>query len=62
MSRTHIAVVLLCAIIAFLISSKNWLTVTSLLLYLLFLLCPLLHLFMHRKHEGCSKEEIPHGS
>jgi hypothetical protein len=58
MSRIYTALVLLGTIIVFFVISKTWTSETGWLPYpLLFLLCPLLHLFMHRKHEGHGRED-----
>ena len=51
-SRTGITVIGFALVAAFYILREHYAHVVGALPYLLILLCPLLHLFMHRGHGG----------
>jgi predicted membrane protein len=60
MSKMRVALIILCAIIAYLVIGEFRASVISALPYLLILLCPLFHLFIHRKHKDHGTEDKSH--
>jgi hypothetical protein len=61
-SRTGVVVVAFLAIAAFFLLTEHTAHVFGVLPYVLLLLCPLLHVFMHHGHGGHSGHDEEHHS